>query len=904
MVVTSKLDLRSRVYFSLPSLCPVVLALRIWSGAAAAGVDAEPNEIRSSDGSPHVRHVFDFNERERGNVEDVPRGWFPLRMPGFPRFARGMFDTKAGHDAAPSFYLSSEGRSVAYQYTGPNIRVRAGSTYRIEGFTRVDQMHYARACLSAAYVDDEGRILPGTMTRSPWIGPVQDPDAWQPWQFVLPPAPPRAHRISLIAWVLQDEHHRLHHADNEEPARLDVRAGAWFDDIRIETAPRAELSTSSRSNVLTMDRPRRLRVLYASDDPGAPTGEVSIRNAQGREMELHFVHPARDGAAETSEIPLDHLDAGLYSARFRAAADRSSSIAEEMRFAIVSPLPQTESTTKAYGIVLRLGERASASTELALIEQLGVQSIKVPVEIGGNARSYLTGGRTEQDRFLFDLVKRGYSLTGVLHSPDVPQASGSATARRTLMEWLALDQSTWNDALAGVVAPHTSIFRYWQLGPDETPAESPNDVLRLGIHHLLDGMRRFTTSPLLVLPLANPAQRDDVNDLVDRLSVKFDGQSSGAWARQVLETLAVPRQGRVQAFLSSLESTEYRRGSRLSAWMQRLISLRHDGASQVFVAQPWTTTESSGRPVVEPTEEFILLRTTAALIGDLSPGKTLTLGPGIECRVFDQADSSTLVLWDTEAPAQGRPHTLQLGQARYFIDPWGREKLLERDEDGRHVVVLTPMPVFVPGVERWLVDFTNSSLSIEPHRIESGTELVTHRLRIDYFGDRPLTGSITLDTPGSWEVTPREIKLNLQPRKAETRQVQIRYPHNEPAGEKTINARVTIAETGYRFDIPLTVVIDLSDIEVSGSAFVEGDMLILRHVVTNRSNSVVSFRGSAMAVERERQYRPFASLKPGESQTVEYRFSSGRALVGTRVRLSLTEMNDGRRNHTLEMVVP
>ncbi len=63
-------------------------------------------------------------------------------------------------------------------------------------------------------------------------------------------------------------------------------------------------------------------------------------------------------------------------------------------------------------------------------------------------------------------------------------------------------------------------------------------------------------------------------------------------------------------------------------------------------------------------------------------------------------------------------------------------------------------------------------------------------------------------------------------------------------------------------------------------------------------------RGTANVPGRERQYRPFANLRPGDTQTVVYRFPGAATLRGTTVRLAVRELNDGPRIHTLELVVP
>ncbi len=105
-------------------------------------------------------------------------------------------------------------------------------------------------------------------------------------------------------------------------------------------------------------------------------------------------------------------------------------------------------------------------------------------------------------------------------------------------------------------------------------------------------------------------------------------------------------------------------------------------------------------------------------------------------------------------------------------------------------------------------------------------------------------------------------------------------------------------------EIPLPIEVGLTALEVSGMAVIEGDGLVVQHTVTNVSDEVLHFRGAAQVPGRQRQYRPFSNLRPGDTQTVEYRFSNGRDLSGAQVRVGLREMNDGARTHALQITVP
>jgi len=282
---------------------------------------------------------------------------------------------------------------------------------------------------------------------------------------------------------------------------------------------------------------------------------------------------------------------------------------------------------------------------------------------------------------------------------------------------------------------------------------------------------------------------------------------------------------------------------------------------------------------------------------------------GVRCLAFYNGETASakgtfvLAAWDDAAPPEGRPHSVPLGRARREIDLWGQSTPLHRDDHGRPMVRLSAMPIFIDDVEGWLIDFI-TSITLNPAHVESGMELVRHTVELSLGGSRAINIQGSFATPDSISVTPRTFSLDILPGRKERITFEARYAHNEPAGRKMILARMTLSEGPYDLEIPLPVDIGLTEVGVSGMAAVDGDDLVLRHVVSNRSSSVLSFRGSAGVPGRERQYRPLSNLHPGDTQTVVYRFRDGAGLVGRRVLLGLREMNDGPRVHNLELTVP
>ncbi len=851
-----------------------------------------------------VVHRFDFDERAEGNLEDVPKYWELLRPPGFPHFSHGEFDPAVGQAAAPSFHLVSEGRNVAYQYSGLETRVRMNTDYRIEGYVKADHLMRARACLSAHFLDKNGLEIDGTLVRSRFVGGANDSDGWVHVTLHLASAPRDAYTVGLVAWVMQEPTWNTAAPPRWHIPRRDVRAGAWFDDITIFALPHVSIASSATGNVMVPDELQELLVVLADNEDPTLRGRLTILSAGGQRVEEHEVPVVMESRVVPKRISVGHLTPGLYIAVFDVFAGSARVVSRSLTFArVAAPYRESEAHARPFGVVVDPRERADPATELVLLRRQLARSAKLPVWTGLPDDPPTAGQRLRTDRLLQGLTKAGFALTGVFFGPPSTIVRSDGAYVRPLVELLANDPTVWQDHLASVVAPYASSFRWWQMGADEGWPLVVDKDFPLAVERLRDGIRRFITLPRLAAVTSTAFELPEVAFPVEQLalSVRANVQPDAV----ALQLAAAKDAGyaHVSVYLAPVPSDRYGRLPRLTDWAQRVISARHAGADTVFVPQTWQVRDTGRGRRVEPTETFLFLRTMADVIGRAAPAQRLHLGRDIKCLAFRAGADVVLAMWAPMAPPGGRDYPIQLGGADRQIDMWGRAAPLLRDEHGRSIVHLTAMPVLVDRIEPWLIDF-RASLSLKPSRVESGTESVPHELEMAYRGARAVSGRVELGVPRSWGISPRVFSFSLMPQRTVSYPIRIRYPHSAPAGRREVLARITLEGSSRYFEVPLVVNLGVKDLEVSGSGVVEGEELVLRHIVTNRSSKVLSFRGSAVVPGRQRQYRPISHLKPGDTQTVEYRFARGGALVGRPVRLVLREMNDGPRVHNLELTIP
>jgi len=822
-------------------------------------------------------------------------------MSGFPRFATGGFDTAVGHAAPPSLHLQSQGRSVAYSYVGPETVVRSSSDYRIEAFVRTSGMEHARACLSACFLDVSGQPLFDSLERSEWLEGSDKDEPWRRVELFLASAPAEAATISLQIWILQDS--MLGFDSGSRPIQhADVHAEAWLDDVAIFTSPRVEVTTEVPGNVIGPDDPQALRVSLGEQGDGKSGADFTIADATGK-IVLRRHLASDETTVPEFRISLGDLPAGLYQAHLEENVESGDKINRVLTFArLAPPVRKDEAHSHSFGIVMDSDSTVPLDAEIHLLQRQGVRAVKMPIWHDPDANQ--EAEVTRLSRLVKELARRGYGLTAMLCGSLAPGGVEEPICGPNLLLALKENTNEWREMISSFASTNASTFRFWQLGSDEFEITSSRDRFVTGCESVRKSLAEFIPTPQLTatvaideepgpsaLPIAQPTLRVAPYETPENIGSAVRQQHSLGFER-------------ISAYVPPLSEHGYLRTPRIAEWASRVISTLHAGVDTVFVPQTWhrrmTTTEET---IIEPTEEFVVLRSIAQILDGAKPGPAIKMPDETHILAFEFGDSYVLALWNPNAPNDGREVQLQLGKANREIDLWEQISTLPRDEKGRQILKLTPVPVFVDGVDRILVDLM-SGVAIEPKRFGLEKNVVRQSMVIDYKGMRSLSGRAVIHGPPSVAITPREFDIRLSPGRKETYDFEARYDQNELAGTKEFSVELRLDPEGYQLELPLTCEVQMPGLEVKGEAFVQNDNLVLRHILRNTTTSEVNFRGMASVPGRERQSKPFLHVFPGETQIVEYRFPDGAPLVGRSVRLGLREMNDGPRMHNIELVVP
>lgn len=816
-------------------------------------------------------HVFDFDERGEGNVESLPRFWSPLHGDGFPRFTRAGFDESVGRSHPPSLRIESLGRDAVCHYHGQEIPIRQDGTYRVGGFVRVAEMTHSRACVSVHFLDASRLALTHTTRRTAYLAPRPGFE-WIPFEILITDAPPEARFLGLAVWVLQEQTWNRENDALRIPL-ADVNATAWFDDISIDRLPSITITTRQPGEIVEAGGPASLFVAVADVSSIPIPARVRIVSASGDDV------VTRSFVFETDSKPvaidLSGLAPGAFDARVEVTEDERIVVSRSLRFLKQSPFdPAMHAQSRSFGIDLDDDPRVDRKTQLVFLKNQTARSVKTPLGRAGD-RSF--------EEFCDTLASHGFLLTALVPLP--PKTSGDAFG--------------WVRDFAGSAAQTAGLLRWWQVGLDANPPSLP--IGGAAATNLRQALADYLDSPRLAMPMSPLDAFAGFRAPIEQVTLPIAYRHDLSQLTERIESLRLEGLDEVGAYVPPL-STSLDRMRRHSEWIQRVIKARHAGADPVSIPQPWRAVTTPFGTNVSLDEEYLLFRTIAAMIGDARPGPALACGEGVQCLTFSDGPRSVVAIWDEASPPGGRSIQVQLGDATRFVDSWGRSELLTRD-GGRQNIPISSLPVFVDDVDSWLVDFS-TSMRLEPDIVESGTETVQHELVIHCHGESSRVGSGVFAPPKGITAAPRSFDFVSCGGAPVRIPVEIRYPHNVPAGRKEIVARIKLVEPDYTFEIPLTVTVQTQDLDVSGRATMVGGDLMLRHVVCNQSTVPVSFRSIADVPGRQRQYRPISNLAPGATQTIEYQFRDAGDLVGRRINLALRELNDGVRRHSLELIVP
>ena len=848
-----------------------------------------------------IKH-FDFDERPLNNLGTVPLYWRPWRADGFPLYLEGAFDTNEGHHSPPSFRLDLDGGSIAYQYEGNDIAVRANSDYLVVAWVKTAGVKHARAYLTAYFLDRKGNRIPGTEQTTELAGGTGETTGWEPIQVGLTGNVPDARYMGLSVWLVQP---RVWDPRPPGPRAIeneDVRATAWFDDITVYRLPRISLTSSSPGNVFPEPAPVVLRPEITDPDGLNLTARLTVTAVDGSFHDERPV-PIRAGELGPQEFVYDRLPVGLYNVRLEASTHGTPLVWRTLRFARVPEhYAAPQSAGRRFGVIIEDIEPPAVAGQHALLSRIRPEWVKLPVWYSQRAATGRALDLTESvDRYLQAIVDSGGNPVGIqMDDPAMPLARGVG-GLRSMLDILSEDPLAWTPLISGTWSRYTGLIHVWQVGRDGDEHLYLDHRLGNVLASLRREMSTLMSDPELAscVSVRYPA---GAGALADYRAINVPTAVMPRDIERHIRPLFAPSPSRTWVTLESLEHEAYPREMRISDYAHRLAEALFLDCGAVFVPAPWEVESDLMATHVCPREEYLVLRTLADILGNAVPVSRTNIDGLAECTVFDQNGQAVLFVWNDRAPPEGYEHLLYLGDYAEQIDLWGRRTALPT-VGSRQKVRIGPVPSLIVNTPTWLMEFRRQFVAT-PSLFEANYSADQLTLSFKNTHREPISGLLRVVGPENWDVRPSRMTFALQPGEEFRQPVDIRFPVNAEAGVKAILGEFSIDSTRrYQIVTPAWFELGLKDIDLDTCVFRKGSNAIVRVSLTNYTSQPVSFDADLIMPARQRLSRLFQNILPGQSVSKEFNVEQANELAGRRVRVHLSE-RQGNRMWNRVLVIP
>lgn len=919
-------------------------------GACCLGTDAlaVPDEVK------RVVRTFDFEERRLGNPEDLPMHWLKVAGAGYPHYVNGRLSTDVSRSGRYSFRFDLNGGSLAYRYDAGRIRVMPGAHYRIETSVRTTVLQQARAVLSAWFVDQDGRILPGSLRHSKPYAARQPGEGWQSLQIELSADDPTAASLVLELSLLQPTEFAGGVLGQRALHVQDIRGTAWFDDLTISQVPRVIMSTNRPANVFRRGDPVRLLVRVDDRFTDDLAAQIVITDADGKRVYQ------RSGTTELSRaeqvgpgrkrLPVDlpELPAGYYRASLVMSSQGQTLGAQSLSFIQLADANPPAVPDGRFGFSATALPLAGWDDLPAVLPLLSAGRVKLA--LWGPEGDVLEVDPARFDALLEKLQERGITPTACLL--DLPPAmaakmahgdgglaseaqhplatdhakspDGGPTSRTAWPLLLKSDPKHWQPRLAFLVSRHANHLDRWQLGADGDEGFAANPELRQAYDVVYAQFQKLVQKPDLALPWPAWYELDDRAPATVALSVppsvvlpsqvpfyiNDGGPDVGAATTPVSTTPAIisPQgvtptsqpasaarrnsQTRVSVYLSWLETERYGRAERIRDLAQRVVHTLAADADRIDLPMPLTVRKEQDVLVHEPTEELLILRTIIGTLSGTTFRGKVPIADGIEAFLFDRGGQGILALWDQGAQGGIRELSVNLGREPAMIDLWGNVSPVQKTPGREGMVSLrvSRTPIFLVDIDGQLMQ-TRASVALDRPLIESSFQPHTRKLRFTNNYRTAIGGTLKLKPPQGWGVTPPTFSFSLNPGETFDREITLELPYNSVAGPKAIDAHFLLQADGNAdFTVPIQVNLGLSDVGMQTIAVRDGNDLIVQQMITNYGDTPLHYTAFAVYPGQARQERLITGLGAGKTTIRRYKFTTVTFKPGATVRAGVKEM--------------
>lgn len=917
-----------RVPCALPGLDAWNPALRPDGDSEESGLLpwAESGDLRAAPpasetaGAFRVVKVFDFDERTRGNFEDIPLHWHRVHGAGLPTYAEARLDDEIGHKAAPSFRLAAPTGHVAFEYTRLDIPVACGSEYEVTAQVRAEAVEHSAAFIHAFLVDRFGEPIEASGRISNLVRSTgASPEPWQTARLTIHAAAPQSFSICLRLWLAQEVAWQRSGIEAVDPIRrTDVHAVAWFDDVQIRRVPNATLRLSTDAPVLVegddADPAHLLVELSRGDEPhmnlrlalepvgGGPRRPVQLAPMEGsgpRRAATETPHgPLGSDEALESHLHarLPDLPAGLYTAVLEIEAGEAPLLTRRLRLGVLPRLDAGPSLQRDIGVNLGAWRASRIAEVRELLTALGAGSVKIGVPMMGVPDTKQEADSLRQMTGLVrELAQRRIESIGVVLGPDRSVDPNEGLPLSPLIR----DDGVWIALFSPVLAHFGGLIPTWQLGP-EGPESRGGGWSRARVEQVRRLVQRYMTLPQLVQPDALLGARSPEHEPAgaEIRSVQVPALVPPRALPAALRFLALPADVRTWLTLAPLDARRYSQRARAADLAQRLALAKAFGPEKLHVPAPFELSEQSGLATWEPTEDFIPLRTLMRVLSGKRARAVLRPRDGTIAILFADLYESVLVLWSWRDAADAAPVRLFLGSAPEALDLNARPIPLAT-RDGWTEVPVGPDPRFVRNIRPELM-LLASGYRFEPRQVEDAPLREPPTVHIENPFAQPMSGELLISPPESWRVHPLRHLFELPPGGRLSLPLDVHLPPRTLATTTVMTIRLIVqSPEAVQLDFQEQVEVGLRNIVHAVHVQWEGDSLRVEQTLGNESDATVNFSAFCAPSGQARLEGAFLRVASGASARQVYLIPDARSLAGSKLFVGIEEIGGRRRLNQL-----
>jgi hypothetical protein len=856
-----------------------------------------------------ILHLFDFEERVHGNDEDQPMNWQKVTGDEFPDYVKGRLTSDQHRSGSYSFRMDLDGGNCKYRYKPGLLKVRPGTHYRLEGYCKTTVMRYARARLTAYFIDQDLHPLTATVAHSELYSGNGSEDEWHLMAVELTADQDHAAFLVIEMELLQPSQYATSTLGRHALFLQDIHGTAWFDDVSVTQVPQVILKTDRPGNIFRQGDPLKLNVAVNDRETNDLTVQLLVNDAEDRRVYQHtgaidmsLAKVLGPGMRELS-LDLPSVSPGWYRASL-VMMSHGTYVGQETVAWILLPDDGTlAAPDPRFGVVANNLPFDDWDDLPKLLPLLAVGRVKLPV--------WNSHGDIQQlDADKFDLLLQAMQLediapTGCLVClpPKLAETSGGSN----WVQLLSMSPDSWGNPLSFMISRHANRIDRWQLGADDSDQFAVSAQMRIVYAKVYSQFTNLIDKPELAMPcpleyeLPNPAPPSLLLSVpTSILPAEIPLYLQDFHGRDILGTCLS---------LSTLDHDRYNRLTAFRDLAQRVVYALASDVPRIDLALPITSRQQGDEWVSEPQELAMVERTLlSALSGAQFRGK-LPLANDIDAFLFERNHHGIVVMWNRNDSAEPQTLSVNLGEHLVQMDLWGNSTSLlqpslpqDEDEEYNHhrappsVVQLKvgKMPIIISGVDTDMGRL-RVSLAFDQPLIESSFQTHTRHIKFTNPYNQPIGGTLKLHAPPGWNFNPPSFTFTLNPGENFDREVAIEFPYNSVAGPQPVTADFKVqADRQLVFSEPLTLTLGLSDVGTQCMAYRDRGDVMVQQMITNYGEHAISYSTFAAYPGRPRIERLVNSLAPGQTVIKKYRFVNVPGGKSSHIKVGMKEV-DGTR---------